>query len=64
MGRESLHVSGRLLGQRRTSTIKPYVDLDDVKLSEAAEQLALVIQRIVLQLPRMAPKRREYDGVP
>ena len=45
MNGESLHVAGRLLGHRRASKTNRYVHLDDATLSEAAERVAVVIQR-------------------
>ncbi len=45
MNGESLHVAGRLLGHRRASTTNRYVHLDDATLSQAAERVALAIQR-------------------
>ena len=48
MNGESLHVAGRLLGHRRASTTNRYVHLDDVTLSEAAERVAVAIQRMLM----------------
>ena len=45
MNGESLHVAGRLLGHRRASTTNRYVHLDDGTLSQAAERVALGVQR-------------------
>ena len=45
MSGESLYVAGRLLGHRRASTTNRYVHLDDETLSEAAERVALPVQR-------------------
>ena len=45
MNGESLHVVGRLLGHRRASTTNRYVHLDDATLSQAAERVAMEIQR-------------------
>ena len=45
MGGESLHVTGRLLGHRRPGTTNRYAHLDDVTLHQAAERVALAIQR-------------------
>ena len=45
MNGESLHVVGRLLGHRRASTTNRYVHLDDATLNQAAERVALAIQR-------------------
>ena len=45
MNGESLHVAGRLLGHRRGSTSNRYVHLDDATLSQAAERVALAIER-------------------
>ena len=42
---ESLHVTGRLLGHRRATTTNRYVHLDAATLSEAAERVAVAIQR-------------------
>jgi len=44
MNGESLHVAGRLLGNRRASTTNRYVHLDDATLSQAAERVALMIK--------------------
>ena len=41
---ESLHVAGRLLGDRRASTANRYVHLDDATLTRAAERVAVTIQ--------------------
>ena len=49
MNGESLHVAGRLLGHRRASTTNRYVHLDDATLSQAAERVALAIQRKLRQ---------------
>ena len=45
MNGESLHVTGRLLGHRRASTTNRYVHLDDTTLGEAAERVALAVER-------------------
>ena len=45
MNGESLHVAGRLLGHRSASTTNRCVHLDDASLSQAAERVALGIQR-------------------
>ena len=45
MNGESLHVAGRLLGHRRASTTNRYVHLDDATLSQAAERVAVAIER-------------------
>ena len=45
MNGESLHVAGRLLGHRRASTTNRYVHLDDATLSQAADRVAVAIQR-------------------
>ena len=45
MNGESLHVAGSLLGHRRASTTNRYVHLDDATLSQAAERVAVAIQR-------------------
>ena len=44
MNGESVHVTGWLLGHRRASTTNCYVHFDDATLSEAARQVALLIQ--------------------
>ena len=44
---ESLHVAGRLLGHRRASSTNRYVHLDDTTLSQAAERVAVAIQRML-----------------
>ncbi len=49
MNGESLHVAGRLLGHRRASTTNRYVHLDDATLGEAAERVALAVQRKLRQ---------------
>ena len=40
---ESLHVAGRLLGNRRASTTNPYLHLDDATLGQAAGRVAAAI---------------------
>ena len=45
MNGESLHVAGRLLGHRRATTTNRYVHLDNDTLSQAAERIALEMQR-------------------
>ena len=45
MNGESLHVTGRPLGHRRASTTNRYVHLDDTTLSQAAERVAMAVQR-------------------
>ena len=45
MNGESLHVAGRLLGHRRASTTNRYVHLDDATLGQAAERVALAVER-------------------
>ena len=45
MNGESLHVAGRLLGHRRATTTNRYVHLDDATLSQAAERVALAVER-------------------
>ena len=45
MNGESLHVAGRLLGHRRASTTNRYIHLNDATLSQAAERVAVAIQR-------------------
>ena len=45
MNGEGLHVAGRLLGHRRAATTNRYVHLDDATLSQAAERIALGMQR-------------------
>ena len=44
MNGESLHVAGRLLGHRCTSTTNRYVHLDDATLRVAAERVATEIR--------------------
>ena len=51
MNGESLHVAGRLLGHRRASTTNRYVHLDDATLSQAAERVAMAIQRKLCHTP-------------
>jgi len=53
MNGESLHVAGRLLGHRRASTTNRYVHLDDTTLSQAAERVALAVQRRLNMEPRV-----------
>ena len=43
MNGKSLHVAGRLLGHRQTSTTNRYVHLDDATLSQAAGRVAETI---------------------
>ncbi len=45
MNGESLHVAGRLLGHRRASTTNRYVHLDDATLGQAAERVAVAVER-------------------
>ncbi len=45
MNGESLHVAGRLLGHRRATTTNRYVHLDDATPSQAAERVALAVDR-------------------
>ena len=45
MNGESLPVAGRLLGHRRATTTNRYVHLGDATLSQAAERVAVSIQR-------------------
>ena len=45
MNGESLHIAGRLLGHRRATTTNRYIHLDDSTLSQAAERVAVAIQR-------------------
>ena len=45
MSGEGLHMAGRLLGHRRLATTNRYAHLDDTTLSEAAERVAVVIER-------------------
>lgn len=42
---ESLHVAGRLLGHRRAAATERYVHLEDATLNEAAERVALEVER-------------------
>ena len=49
MNGESLHVAGRLLGHRRASTTNRYVHLDDATLSQAAERVAMKIERTLTE---------------
>ncbi len=53
MNGESLHVTGRLLGHRRASTTNRYVHLDDATLGQAAERVALAVERKLRQEGRM-----------
>lgn len=45
MNGESLDVAGRLLGHRRASATNRYVHLDNATLSQAAERVALAVDR-------------------
>lgn len=45
MNGRSLHIAGRLFGHQRASTTNHCVHLDDATLSQAAERVALAIQR-------------------
>ena len=58
MNGKSLHASRRLLGHRRTSTTNRYVQFGDTTLSEAAERVALVIQRKLHPLSHSVAKRK------
>ena len=49
MNGESLHVAGHLLGHRRASTTNRYVHLDDATLSQAADRVALAVERKLRQ---------------
>ena len=46
MNRESLHVTGRLLGHRRATVANCYVHLDSETLSQTAERIAAAIHRL------------------
>ena len=61
MNGESLHVAGRLLGLRRVITTNRYVHLDDATLSQAAERLAVAIQRKLCHLKPAADNRPVGD---
>ena len=45
MNSESVHMAGRLLGQRRAATTNCYAHLDDATLNDAAERVALAVER-------------------
>ena len=47
MNVESLHMAGRLLGHRHAATTNRYAHLDDATLIEAAERIAVAINRKV-----------------
>ena len=49
MNGENLHVAGRLLRHRRPSTTNRYVHLDDATLTQAADRVAVGIQRKLCQ---------------
>ena len=57
MNGESLHVAGRLLGHRRASTANRYVHLDDATLSQAAERVAVAIERKLHHTDHSRPNR-------
>ena len=60
MNGESLHVTGRLLGHRRTSTTNRYVHFDDTTLTEAAERVAMAMDQKFRPIDRSAsPAVRE-----
>ena len=48
----SLHVAGRLLGHRRATTTNRYVHFDDATLGDAAERVAVTIQRKLCEVGR------------
>ena len=52
MNGESLHVAGRLLGHRRATTTNRYVHLDDATLSQAAQRVAVAIERKLCYMVR------------
>ena len=56
MSGESLHVTGRLLGHRRASSTERYVHLEDAALGEAAERVALAIER------KLRPEPARYES--
>ena len=58
MNGESLHVAGRLLGNRRASTTNRYVHLDDVTMSQATERVAAANQGKLRPMSCMAAKVR------
>ena len=45
MNSESPHAAGRLLGRRRATTTNRYVHLDDATPSQAAERVAVAVER-------------------
>lgn len=49
MSGESLHITGRLLGHRCASATERYVHLEDATLNEAAERVALAVERKLRQ---------------
>ena len=51
MNGESLHMAGRLLGHRRAATTNRYAHLDDATLSEAAELVAIEVDRKLCHNP-------------
>lgn len=57
MNGESLYTAGRLLGHRNPVTTNRYAHLDDATLGEAADRVALAVQRkLAARFP--APERR------
>lgn len=50
MNGESLHMAGRLLGHRRAATTNRYAHLHDATLIEAAERIAVAINRKVCRI--------------
>lgn len=58
---ENLHVAGRLPGHRRDTTANRYVYRDDAMPSQAAERLAVAIQRKLCHLERAADSRPVGD---
>ena len=59
MSGESLYTTGRLLGHRSPATTNRYAHLDDATLGEAADRVALAVQRkLAARLPALERRRR------
>ena len=57
MNGESLHMAGRLLGHRRATTTNRCAHLDEATLSEAAERVAMVVEKRLLTLLSDCPEQ-------
>ena len=63
MNGESLYTAGRLLGHRSPTTTNRYAHLDDATLGEAAERVALAVQRKLAASGAARMRRfREHSG--